>query len=547
MTFQMPDGSMRTVDVPGSASEEDARQFALESFGEKRKGQNEGIRGGIRGLRDPIDASAQLLERVLPEGVVQRINQLNNWLADQGLPLVRLDERGLQGQLDDAEVAYQAGRSNPDSMDWPRLGGQVGGGIAAGAATAPARAATVGGRLMQGALGGAVGGAISEPLTQTDDFWKEKGEQTGAGAVAGGALGGIGEGVGALGRQVTRPEVQMMGDIGVSPTPGQTLGGVADSIEQKMTSIPVVGERIAGARTSTLEEMNTGVINEALTPLGRTVEGNGREALAEANRYIDDAYAEARSLVDNIDLDDDTMSRLAAFDADLDVDVAADNARRIRTYIERRLMARATDGRIDPGKFKLIDSELGKKAAATNDPELSQAYIELQQILRDTAARQSPDYAMAKMRADAAFRNMVAITDAAGRRTDSEPFTPKQLGMSIRKTDRSARRRTSAEGGAPLQDVALAAEDVLGTTVPSSGTVERGSLLGGAAAVTAGAIDPISTLAGASGLWGLYTDPIRRALFELSQRTGVPMGHLSGSGALGGAGGAAAGGLTPAE
>ena len=106
--------------------------------------------------------------------------------------------------------------------------------------------------------------------------------------------------------------------------------------------------------------------------------------------------------------------------------------------------------------------------------------------------------------------------------------------MSIRKADKSARKRRSAQGEAPLQDVALAAEDVLGTTVPSSGTVERGSLLAGLGTLSAGAIDPYTTALGAGGLYALYTDPLQKALFELSQRTGVPMSKFGASGALGG-------------
>jgi hypothetical protein len=93
-----------------------------------------------------------------------------------------------------------------------------------------------------------------------------------------------------------------------------------------------------------------------------------------------------------------------------------------------------------------------------------------------------------------------------------------------------------------MQPEALAAEDVLGKTVPDSGTVGRGSLLGTLGAVGAGAYDPVTTGALAGGLMGLYTDPVQRALFELMQRTGAPMSKFGASGALGGAAGAATGG-----
>jgi len=539
-TFQMPDGSMRTVEVPGTASRDEAREYALTTFGQERP--SDVGHSLARGVRDPVDAGAQLLERVLPEDVVQRVNEVNNWLAEQGLPLVRLDERGLQGQLDDAEVAYQASRDNPGGVDWGRMGGQVAGGALAGAAAAPVRAASAAGRVGQAVAGGAVGGALGEPVTDTDEFWKEKGEQAAVGAVAGGALGAAAAGAGALGRQVTRPNVQRMRDMGVTPTPGQTLGGAADVIEQQLTSAPGTGVAIDRARTRTLEQFNKGVINEALLPLGKQVQSEGRDAIAEANRFIDDAYDAARSAVDKIDLDDEAMARIAAFDAELDIDAAADNAKRVRGFIAKRLLPRAEDGELSPVNFKRIDSELGEKAAKTGDPELKSQYLELQNILRDTAGRQSPEYAEASARANAAFRNMVAITDAAGRRNDSEPFTSKQFMQSIKSKDRSARRRASAEGKAPMQDAALAAEDVLGKTVPNSGSIDRGALLGTGAAVLGGYYDPVLTLGTLVGGSALYTDPFQRALFELSQRAGVPMSRMGASGALGGAAGAATGG-----
>ena len=47
----------------------------------------------LRGMRDPIDAGAQMLTNALPAGVVNAGNRLNNWLAHKTGLVARLRER----------------------------------------------------------------------------------------------------------------------------------------------------------------------------------------------------------------------------------------------------------------------------------------------------------------------------------------------------------------------------------------------------------------------------------------------------------------------
>src|SRR5574340_1176407 len=72
-----------------------------------------------RGMIDPIEGGAQLLYNVLPQGVQQAGDKLNNWLADKGVPLARIPEKnvsslvtgrgsGLNELVKQNEAAYQA-------------------------------------------------------------------------------------------------------------------------------------------------------------------------------------------------------------------------------------------------------------------------------------------------------------------------------------------------------------------------------------------------------------------------------------------------------
>jgi hypothetical protein len=52
-----------------------------------------------QGLKDPLDASAQLLTHILPKGVVNAGNKFNNFLADKTGLVARLPEGGLDQAL----------------------------------------------------------------------------------------------------------------------------------------------------------------------------------------------------------------------------------------------------------------------------------------------------------------------------------------------------------------------------------------------------------------------------------------------------------------
>lgn len=495
----------------------------------------------LQGAMDPINAGAQMLERVLPDAAVERVNQFNNWLVEQGVPLEPLDERGLQGNLEDLERAYQESRQNPGQMDIGRVIGNIGAMAMGGAALAPARAATAGGRLAQGTAGGALGGALAAPVVggDPDAFWQEKGQQAAIGAAAGGAVGGLVEGAAGLGRQVTRPNVQAMRDIGVTPTIGQTLGGVADDFEQKAVSLPVVGDMVRNQRQRTFQEFDTGFINEAIAPLGKTVTKTGREAIDEANQLVNDAYDYSRSLVDKIEVDQIAAERMMAIDADMRA-APEDMARAFDRYVRERLIPRGQGGAFATVDFKRIDSELGKRIASS-DGELREAFAELQKTLRETAARQSPEYAEAQARADAAFARMVRANTAMNASAKTDYFTPGQAATAARQADRSAGKRSSAGGQALMQDLALSGEDVLGATVPNSGTAERiaqmAAIGGGGYGAGTGAI-PMGAVGAYAALGGLYLTPVQKAIASAMIKAGAPLSEIFASLGLGAAAGA---------
>src|SRR5699024_3818191 len=85
-----------------------------------------GVMAGIgMGLRDPIDAGAQMLRRAVPEGVGQAVDQFGNMIADAGLPVARSEGvQGVDNIINQVNTGYDAARAEAgrEGMDCARLG-----------------------------------------------------------------------------------------------------------------------------------------------------------------------------------------------------------------------------------------------------------------------------------------------------------------------------------------------------------------------------------------------------------------------------------------
>jgi hypothetical protein len=142
------------------------------------------------GAMDPIHGGAQLLTHVLPEGMVQAGNRVNNWLADKTGIVARIPEGGVDQMVQEREAAYQARRlaAGETGFDgWRTVGNAV------SPANIPAArlVAGAGGVGSLAARGAAAGGAAAtlQPVTSPNaDFGSEKATQVAAGAATGAVL-----------------------------------------------------------------------------------------------------------------------------------------------------------------------------------------------------------------------------------------------------------------------------------------------------------------------------------------------------------------------
>lgn len=472
----------------------------------------------MRGMRDPIDAGAQILTNALPAGVVNAGNRFNNWLADKTGLVARLPEGGVNQQIAQSESEYQQARKavGQDGADWARMGGNLITTLPVGMA-APASAG-LGTRMLYGATTGGIGGALQPVTNGGDNFWSKKGKQTAIGAAVGGALAPI---AGAVGRVIspkasTNPQLAMLRDAGVTPTVGQALGGAANKAEEKLTSIPIVGDMIARARGKSIDSFNNAAINRATAPIGVRVNGSGQQAVREAGDALSNAYDDVLGSIKGVSFDNQFSSDLGQL-KQMTSGLVPDMQRKFDKLLQDKVMSRMSpSGGLAPETYKAIDSELKQeaarwsKSAMASESELGDAISQLHSLLNQQMRRSNPDVADKLAKIDQGWANLVRIEGAAKAGKNAEGvFTPGQLNQAISAADQSTRKRAVARGTALMQDLGNAGQSVIGNKVPNSFTTDRALLsLGSLGSYAINPAIPAGLLAGGA----LYTQPAQRLL-----------------------------------
>lgn len=475
----------------------------------------------IKGIRDPIDGGAQLLTKLLPQGLVDAGNSANNWLADKTGLVARLPEGGVDQMTREAEAKYQAQRAagGESGFDGYRtLGNVASPANLAIAARAPA-AVTLAGRMGVGALAGGASGALAP--VGSGDFWSEKGKQAGIGAALGGVIPAIAGGAARIinPRAASNPNVALLREEGVTPTIGQTLGGWANRAEEKAQSIPVLGDMISHARRTANTQFEAAAHNRALAPLGDKLPDGlvGRDAVNYTEGALKSAY-------------DGVLGRIGVITPD---QTFTGNVANLQKMVGGLLMPKAekakfsaalrdvqqsidSNGVLTSDAYKALESSLGQDArklgASTNiyEGKLAPAVKQLQAELRDMLGRQAGPEADNLAAVNSGWANFKRVQNAAGKvGAEDGQFSPAQFQNAVRTMDKSKDKGAFARGSALGQDLSDAGKSVLGLKIPNSGSADR--LLFGGGALGSYLINPAipaSLLGGAA----MYTNPAQRLL-----------------------------------
>jgi hypothetical protein len=462
-----------------------------------------------QGLRDPLNGGAQLLTKILPSSVVEAGNKANNWLADKTGLVGRLPEGGVGQQIREQEAKYEAGRAaaGQSGMDFTRAAGSLANPVTWAPGGVVAKAASLPGRMAAGAASGGLM-ALLNPV-QGDDYALEKAKQVGAGAALGGLIPGIASGIGRLisPKASTDPAIQLLRSEGVSPTIGQTMGGVANKLEERLTSLPIMGDAIAAGRRRAADQLNAAVANRALTPIGESLPKGmqGREAVGYVQSKLGDAYD---NLLPKMTVKADQtfaqeLSSLRNMVANGSIDPQA--AKAFGRIVQNDVLGKFRGQQALTGQtFKQIEGDLFnqiKRFGQSQDADqrlVGDALKELQSSLRSLAQRSNPQLAKELGDINLGYANFKRLEKAAGSLgAEDGIFSAAQLQSAVKALDRSKDKGQFARGGALMQDLSDAAKTTLGSKVPNSGTPER--LMVGVGGLGAGLLNPAIPLGLAGG------------------------------------------------
>ena len=428
----------------------------------------------LEGMADPIYGASQFLENSVESvapGVVDAVGNADAWLHDKtggflGKPAgVDVDE-----QLRRREQAYED-TYDVDGVDWARGAGNVATGLALAPAVASGTAVPAIGLAAEGAAGGAFMPQLGE-----GDYWDQVQDDALIGAVTGGVGGTLlQKGGQALTNNMGREAVQVLDDAGIETTVGMRLGGAANQGEQAAGSIGLFGANTARSRAN--ESFQNAVINKAIESTGESVEGSGRKAIALAQQAKNRAYDRANELFPEVKIDAGVRGRVYEI-----TDIAKENA--ATTGVANRFQKNVdsvfdqTDGKISFEKFKEIETAFDEFKNQTDSKAMRDAYDSILGTIKDQAVGQSDEFRRALAQADAAHARLAIVEDASMKAAhNTGGFTPVNYLNAIKGADKTARRNAFAGGRAPMQDVAEAAQEVIGDTVGDSGTAGRTAVL----------------------------------------------------------------------
>jgi len=472
----------------------------------------------MRGFRDPIDAAAQLLPRVLEVvtsagGTIP--NEVSDWFGKEAKRVDALNKS--------VEEQYRAAGGEDLTA------GRIIGNIVNPASIAPALRASqlVRAPTARAAIVGATSGALT-PVTDTQNFAETKALQTGLGAVAGPVLE---KATGVLAPRITEG-AQKLREAGIKNlTPGQAFGGVTQRLEQAAESIPLVGDVIAGARARNIEEFSRAAVNQTLQNINKKLpEGvSGNAAITFAEKAIG---AEYNKLVPKLSVSSDTVltyadeapitlvNNINNIVAQTAQNLDDKSAAQLEKIIQNNLLNKFKNNTLAGKDLKTAESVLGKyavrfrKSLDPNQNDIGDALFNVQLTLRQAVEEANPAFKGQLQNINSAFADFVRVQRAASSTGAKEGiFSPAQLNAAAKATDVSARKGAFARGEARMQDIAQAGEQVLGSRIPDSGTPYR-AMVGAGALGGIGAVDPLVAALGL-GAMGAYTQPGLKALAPL--------------------------------
>jgi hypothetical protein len=453
--------------------------------------------------------------------LINLMNVLGQKSFDVGLKATGQKPAAEQIQQDIAQTRqnYVA----PEGVDWARMGGNI---TNPTTFMSPTNAATsILGKIGTGAVTGAGYSALAPTMSQ-----EELQSNLGTGALTGGLFSA---GTSALGRVIspnasTNAEIKTLKDMGVTPTIGQTLGGRWNLYEEKLTSLPFVGDIISNARTKNEEKFRTGLFNTILKNVDDKLPKTnlkGRDPLTYTKDKIQSSYDNILNKLGAVKVDDTFLGQADELSTMLqNSGMGADELNKFTFMLNPIKNSISEAGFVTSESLKKAQSNLSKQIGALQKsdsvyaPTLSQAAAQLKSNLDEMIQRHAStlpkvngkslaDDLQRTNKAWAMFKRTEKAASATG--APMGEFTPTQFASAVRQLEPSKGRY--ATGDALLQDVSDAAKNVIGNKISNANPYIRPVLALGAG--TAAGIP--NYIAATIATYGVYNPVSQKLISDL--------------------------------
>jgi len=366
---------------------------------------------------------------------------------------------------------------------------------------------------------GALTSSLLTPVKPTEDmgeFAKEKSKEALKSTLLGGA---VGKGTQMLMNPKVSSDIQKLMDMGMTKfTPGQLAGAlpiIGPTLregEKKLTSVPILGDIIGSGLRESFKDFNKAMGNKALEPMGKTIPKGveaGEDMIKHIKTTVENSYddilkrATFRDHWDNR-LKTNTVERLSNDATRVMHPMVESEKKQFERDVFDNIITPIDQNKIMTGaEFRGMEKYLGRqstKAFESGQDDMGFAYSKLQNALRDELRRQNPAIGKQLEKTHEVFKNLMPLEKAAAMRgSQDRVFTPAGFKSGVEST---AGRSNVATGMGRFMPESKMASNVLGGTVPDSGTAGRtlmaNALLGTGTGAVGGMPLALSSLAGSA-------------------------------------------------
>lgn len=334
-----------------------------------------------------------------------------------------------------------------------------------------------------GALTGALAGPVAAPLANA--------LTSGARVAARPFVNAFGERAPAFAREFVRPtalsprarDVETLRANGVNLTPGQRMGGMAQSVENLAQRAPILGPAIRGARERGVESMNRAKGNIALDHIDEGVPGNipaGGGMVDHVQQRLGAQFDRAYAMVPEINVQDPTLLEGLARVERAKWDLAApvrDQYDAIVAARLQRLQGGVASGEVVGGIRSELNTLAGQylKAADPDQQRLGSMIAELGDELDGAITRANPEAGAILQNARGGYSEYIQL-ERASTAANGRPFSPRQLENAVKASDGTVRHGAMGRSNARGQEFANAAQTVMPDSFGNPGTADVAGL-----------------------------------------------------------------------